>query len=277
LSHTLATLRGGSVVAWDNAQARGNLGDRAEVTTPDTSVWHLLAASEQLVTAGTAAGDMSHYLRSQPSGAEVLAADTDPTRQERIGAGECGRIALLLARHFRLTIMDAGRDVRAGGWQWSAAAADCLVVPITLDVDVAQAAAWMLDALQARGRAALVATAVVVVRPGARAPSPAARLRILEHFHARCGVVVEVPDDPQLAGGTPMVFDRIPLATRRAWVMVAAAVADQIAAVRRSRPDQTVAATRARPPVRGAPVPGPARAPGDGASVTALPIRKAQA
>ncbi|HEY3690549.1 MAG TPA: hypothetical protein VGL46_09615 [Pseudonocardiaceae bacterium] len=277
LAHTLATVRGGSVVAWDNTDARGNLGDRAEVTTPGTSVSQLLEGFEWLVTSMSAAGDMSHYLRSQPSGAEILAGDTAPVSHGQIGAGECGRISVLLARHFRLTVMDTGNDVHASRWQWSAGAADCLVVPITLDIDVAQAASWMLDTLEARGRADLVLGAVVVVRPGSTAPPDAARLHVLQHFHDRCGVVVEVPHDPQLAAGVPMVFTRLAPATRRAWVMVAAAVADRIAAVRRDRPDQVSADTHRHPPVRDSSLPGPPGTHGIGASVTSLPRRRAQA
>ncbi|WP_410570368.1 MinD/ParA family protein [Amycolatopsis sp. cmx-4-61] len=277
LAHTLAVVRRGSVVAWDNTDARGNLGDRAEVRTPATSVSHLLAAAEHLVTSATTAGDMTYYLRSQPSGAEVLAADTDPTSPHPVGPAECGRIAALLERHVRLTVIDSGNDVHSARWRWAAAAADCLVVPITLDIDVAQAASWMLDTLLASGRSSLVAGAVVLVRPGMTTPPDATRLRILEHFHARCGVVLEVPHDPQLAAGVPLVFTRLGPATRRAWVMVAAAVADQLAAVRRERPDQRGDVTRAHPPARGAPRPASQDSHGLGASVTALPFRRAQA
>ncbi|MFI5591269.1 MinD/ParA family protein [Amycolatopsis sp. NPDC051758] len=274
LAHTLAVARGGSVVAWDNTDARGNLGDRAEVRTPATTVSHLLAAAEHLVTSATAAGDMAHYLRSQPSGAEVLVGDTDPARPHPVGSGECGRIAVLLERHARLTVIDSGNDVHTDRFRWAVAAADCLVVPITLDIDVAQAASWMLDTLLVGGRSHLVANAVVLVRPGMTTPPDATRLRILEHFHARCGVVLEIPHDPQLAAGAPIAIDRLSPATRRAWVMVTAAVTDQLAAVRRERPDQRRATTHSHPPARGAPVVRQ-DSHGLGASVTARPFRKA--
>jgi MinD-like ATPase involved in chromosome partitioning or flagellar assembly len=285
LAHTLAALRGGSVVAWDNAESRGTLGDRAEVTTPATTVWHLLGAFEHLAGTAGAAGDMSHYLRSQPSGAEVLAADTDPRRREQIGAADCGRLAVLLSRHYRLAVMDTGNNVRASNWLWAAHSADVLVVPITLDPDIAQAAAWMLDVLVGRGRADLVAGAVTLISPGSVAPPAAVRARMLDYFAARTAVLVEVPHDPQLAGGRPVVFERITVASRRAWVAAAAAVADRLAAVRSARPDELPGP----PPPAPNPVPGPAGpaasgAPpptGDGAggqaSVTALPVRRAQA
>ncbi|WP_090063685.1 MinD/ParA family ATP-binding protein [Lentzea flaviverrucosa] len=246
LTHTFAALRGGPVVAWDNHEARGTLAQRAEVTAPDTHVWHLLGAAERLMAVGTA-GDLTHYLRSQPSRAEVLASDTDPARAEQIGPGECGRIWLLLSRYFGLTVMDTGNNVRAGNWQWAAAMADQLVVPITLEPDVAQSAAWMLDHLDTR-RPDLVSGAVTVVGPATAAAPPPLRRQMLAYFAARTALVVEVPFDPQLAGGQPIVHARISDASRRAWVGAAAAVADRLAAQRTPRPDQLQPQTGTTPP-----------------------------
>lgn len=281
LTHTFAALRGGPVVAWDNHEARGTLAQRAEVATPDTHVWHLLGAAEQLTAVGTA-GDLTHYLRSQPSRAEVLASDTDPARAQQIGPGECGRIWLLLSRYFGLTVMDTGNNVRAGNWQWAAGMADQLVVPITLEPDVAQSAAWMLDHLDAR-RPDLVAGAVTVVGPATAAAPPALRRQMLGYFAARTALVVEVPFDPQLAGGRPIVHARISDASLRAWVGAAAAVADRLAAQRAPRPDQLPRrAGKSPPPTHedhhvpeqpgdtGPPPPGSAHA-----SVTELHLRKA--
>jgi MinD-like ATPase involved in chromosome partitioning or flagellar assembly len=282
LAHTFAALRGGSVAAWDNNESRGTLADRAEVSEPQTSVWHLLGAFERLASPVGTAGDMSHYLRSQPSRAEVLASDNDAARAEQIGSGECGRIAVLMARYFRLTFMDTGNNVRSPNWQWAAAAAHQLVVPITLEPDVAAAAGWMLDVL-ARRRPDLVAGAVVVIGPSSAPPGAEVRQRMVAYFASRCAVVVEVPFDPQLAGGRPVVYARISETSRRAWVTAAAAVADRLAAVRSTRPDQM------QPPPQPAPPQQPQHQqpqrlapgqPGSGgefqASVTNLPLRKAQ-
>lgn len=311
LAHTFGMLRGGSVVAWDNNESRGTLAERAEITTPPTTVWHLLAAFDRLASPVGSAGDMSHYLRAQPSRADVLAADTDPARREQIGSPECGRLGLLLGRFFRLTVMDTGNNVRAGNWQWAAQRADVLVVPITLDPDVARTAAWMLDSLVAHGRADLVAGAVTVISPASVAPSAEARARMVQYFGARTAALVEVPFDPQLAGGAPVVYARVSEASRRAWVAAAAAVADRLAAVRSTRPDQVVpprppapisAPAYSEPPPAPGPPPAPALAEsaeptqavqppptlapeaqlapdqgGGHTNVTALPVRRAQA
>lgn len=237
LAHVFASLRGGNVAAWDNHESRGTLGDRAEVSEPATTVWQLLGAFEWLASPVAAAGDISHYLRSQPSRAEVLSSDNDPSRLEQIGSGECGRVAMLMARFFRVTFMDTGNNVRSQNWQWAAAFAHHLVVPITLEPDVAAAAGWMLNVLAPR-RPDLVAGAVVVVGPSSAPPSAEARQRTLAYFASRCAVVVEVPFDPQLAGGGPIVYARISEASRRAWIGAAAAVADRLAAVPSARPDQ---------------------------------------
>jgi hypothetical protein len=39
LAHTFASLRGGSVAAWDNNEARGTLAQRAEITEPATPTY----------------------------------------------------------------------------------------------------------------------------------------------------------------------------------------------------------------------------------------------
>jgi MinD-like ATPase involved in chromosome partitioning or flagellar assembly len=280
LGHTFAALRGGSTVVWDNNEARGTLGDRAEVTSPATTVAHLLAAFERLAGPTGSAGDMSHYLRSQPSRAEILASDVEAGRREQVGSGETGRVGLLLSRYYRLTVMDTGSNLRAGAWQWAAQQADVLVVPITLDPDVAQMAAWMLDALTAFGRADLVAGAVTVLSPSSSEPAAEMRARTLEYFAARTAVVVEVPFDRQLAGGAPVVYGRVGEKSRRAWVAAAAAVADRLAARQSTRPDQMQAlGARPQPGAARAPAPQPESTdPGGGqASVTALPVRRTQA
>jgi MinD-like ATPase involved in chromosome partitioning or flagellar assembly len=277
LAHTFASLRGGSVVAWDNNESHGTLGQRAEVTSPATHVWHLLNAFDRLVGPAGTAGDISHYLRSQPSRAEVLASDTDPRRLDQISNTECGRIEVLLTRHFRLTVMDTGNNMRASNWRWAAGCAHQLVVPIRLDPDVAQTAAWMLDGLAPR-RPDLVAGAVVLLGPSATPPPAALRERMVAYFAGRCSSVVEVPFDPQLAGGRPIVYARINRSSFRAWVTAAAAVADRLAAVHTTRPDQLAQPATAGPP------PAPAGghpAGGDsgedaGGSITDLPARKAQ-
>lgn len=281
LAHTLAAVRGGSVVAWDNNESHGTLADRAEVGAPGTTVFDLLAAFERLATTGTA-GDMSHYLRSQPSLCEVVASDNAPARREQISSTESGRIGLLLSKYFRLTCVDTGNNIRASAWRWTANQADVLVLPITLDPDVAQAAAWTLDALAAAGRADLVAGAVTVLSPSTTPSTAEASARLLEYFAARTAVVVEVPADSELAGGRRVVYGRVTEASRRAWVAVAAAVADRLAAVHSTRPDQlqTQAGpqTRWQTPAQPAPAPPASTDPvGGQASVTALPLRRAQA
>ncbi|WP_147460109.1 MinD/ParA family ATP-binding protein [Actinokineospora cianjurensis] len=244
LAHAFASLRGGAVVAWDNRESHGTLGLRAEVGVPDTHVGHLLDAFDRLIGPTGTAGDLGHYLRSQPSRAEVLAANTDPARPAQIAAADAGRIGSVLSRYFPLAIAATGTNLYAEAWQWTAAAAGHLVVPIRLEPDVVQAAAFMLDAL-ARRRPDLVAGAVTVVSPSS-APAPApVRAQMLAYFATRTAIVVEVPADPQLAGGRQIAFARISEASRRAWTVAAAAVADRLAAVPARRPDQI---TALRPP-----------------------------
>ena len=283
LAHTFATLRGNPVVAWDNHEHHGTLAQRAEVATPATDVVQMLEAFPRLIGVTGTAGDLSHYLRAQPSRAAVLASNTDPLWPGQVGSGESGQVGLLLARHFPLAFMDTGHNIRAANWQWAAGAAHQLVVPVRLEPDAAQTAAWMLDALAQR-RPDLVAGAVTVVGPASVPPPARLREQMLGYFAGRTAVVVEVPFDPQLAGGRPIVHARISDASRTAWTAAAAAVADRLAAAPAPRPDQIPRAAppaQAEPPVP--PEPTTARQPPgaagqgrpDPASVV-TPLRKAQ-
>ena len=50
--------------------------------------------------------------------------------------------------------------------------------------------------------------------------------KIGEHFQGRCRTVVQVPWDPHLSAGAETQIDRLRPVTRRAYLEVAAAVAD---------------------------------------------------
>ena len=50
--------------------------------------------------------------------------------------------------------------------------------------------------------------------------------KVKEHFQGRCRAVVQVPWDPHLSAGAETQVERLRPVTRRAYLEVAAAVAD---------------------------------------------------
>jgi MinD-like ATPase involved in chromosome partitioning or flagellar assembly len=257
LGSTLAGLRGGGVAVWDNHETRGSLAARAESTAPQRSVWDLLAHLTRLTSPAASAGELGYYLRPQPTGLDVLTGDADPRRREQIGAAECGAVERVLSAAYRLIVVDVGNDVRAEAWRWTAHRADQLVIPVMIEPDAAEVAAWMCSALHAQGLGALVAAAVTVIMPSRVPAPPRLRQQVLAHFRARTAAVVEVPVDPALAGGTRLVFARTSPASRRGWTAVAAAVTANLAA-RHTTPPPPPRPRTGGPPAPPAPAPAPA-------------------
>ncbi len=91
--------------------------------------------------------------------------------------------------------------------------------------DSAETAARLLDHLEQTGRRELVrrAVAVMTMPPHSKEVNPRP---IERHFSARCRLVLRVPYDRHLDSGAPVRYAAISPQSRRAWLRVAAAVAD---------------------------------------------------
>lgn len=103
--------------------------------------------------------------------------------------------------------------------------ADQIVLVAAPAVDGTRSAAATLDWLDAHSRSDLVTGAVVVVSAVRRGGAVDVD-RVVEHFTGRCRSVLQVPYDPHLAEGAQFDLDALRPATRRAYVELAAAVAD---------------------------------------------------
>jgi MinD-like ATPase involved in chromosome partitioning or flagellar assembly len=229
LAAALGRHRGGYVLAWDDNETRGTLAVRAEGWDGRTTVWDLLGDVDRFETVAASVGDMGRYVRPQQALFDVLPSDEDASRMAQIGQHEFARLHAVLARFYRLLVVDTGNNLRAPNWQAAIAAADLLVVPSTYDLDSAYSAAWMLDHLCAAGRADLVATAVTVLTPTSPRVDGDAREELHKHL-ARTGTVLEVPYDPRLSGGEPIQHSRLSDASNRAWLRVAATVSRGLSA-----------------------------------------------
>src|SRR5665811_825853 len=105
-------------------------------------------------------------------------------------------------------------------------AADQLVIVSTVREDTAQSAAWLIDALRATGQEDAVKRAVTVLTAPASTADPELSRRLHDHFGALTRTVMDVPHDPMLVPGGPIIYDALSAQTRKAWLSVSAVVAN---------------------------------------------------
>jgi MinD-like ATPase involved in chromosome partitioning or flagellar assembly len=226
LGYTFGQARGGFVLAWDNNETQGTLGMRAQSSLHGRTVRHLLRDLDRFTGAEARIGELAAYVRAQEDGMfDVLASDESATAGEMLTARAFRDLRGVVGRFYKMLLVDTGNNVRAENWQAALDATDQLLITMSARNDSAETAARLLDHLEQTGRTELVRRAVVVVTmPPHRQdvnPRPIER-----HFDARCRVVLRVPYDRHVDSGGPVRFGALSAPSRRAWLRVAAAVAD---------------------------------------------------
>jgi MinD-like ATPase involved in chromosome partitioning or flagellar assembly len=226
LGMTFGQNRGGYVLAWDNNETQGTLGMRARQDFHTRTVRDLLRDLPYFADIHGQVGELSQYVRSQGEAMfEVLASDESATAGEMLTAEAFGAIRDVVARFYRLIVVDTGNNVRAPNWQAAVDASDQLVVTMSARNDSAETAARMLDHLEQTGRHVSVRKAVTVVS------MPASRRdidlpAIQRHFGFRTRAVLIAPYERLLDSGEPIRYELLSQASRRAWLEIAATVAD---------------------------------------------------
>jgi putative peptide zinc metalloprotease protein len=220
LGHTFASLRGDRVVALDGNPDAGSLGYRVRKETAAT-VTNLLRDEQEIVRYA----DIRSYTNQAPTRLEVVASDDDPRITTALGEEDYRRAIALLERHYNLILLDTGTGVLESATKGILQLADQIVVVMSPSLDSARAASATLDWLNENGHAELVRNAVAVVN-AVREEGLVEVDKIGEHFKGRCRAVVRVPWDPHLSAGAETQVERLRPVTRRAYLEVAAAVAD---------------------------------------------------
>ena len=226
LGLTFGQTRGGFVLAWDNNETQGTLGMRAQPDGHARTVRDLLRDLDRFADGHGRVGELAAYVRAQEGAAfDVLASDEAATAGEMLTARAFRDIRDVVGRFYKLILVDTGNNVRAENWQAAVDATDQLVITMSARNDSAETAARLLDHLEQTGRRELVRRAVTVVTmpPHRKDVNPRA---IERHFDQRCRVVLRVPYDRHLDSGAPVRYAALSPESRRAWLRVAAAVAD---------------------------------------------------
>ncbi|PYC66920.1 hypothetical protein C7C45_23190 [Micromonospora arborensis] len=225
---TLGFHRGGYTLAWDNNETRGTLGMRAETSTHQQTVVDLLHQIDEFLATTGSVGQLAAYLRPQSARFDVLASDDAAGSMEIIDDEAFRKLWTALCRFYRLIVIDTGNNVRAANWQSATAVADCLVVPTTVQRDVADSGLWMLDHLIRTGRADLAKNAVAVVSCADPKPDTALLDDIVERYRQVVRDVAVIPYDQLVRSGGRIEYDQLALPTRRAWLMACSSIIDSL-------------------------------------------------
>ena len=227
LGLTYGQTRGGFVLAWDNNETQGTLGMRAQPDLHGRTVRDLLRDLDRFTAGAGRIGELAAYVRAQEDAIfDVLASDEAATAGEMLTARAFREIREVVGRFYKLILVDTGNNVRAENWQAAVDATDQLVITMSARNDSAETAARLLDHLEQTGRRELVRRAVTVVTmpPHRKEVDPRA---IERHFDQRCrvgaaGARTTGTSTRARRCATPALSPE----SRRAWLRVAAAVAD---------------------------------------------------
>ena len=220
LGAIFAEYRGDRVVAVDANPDPGTLGYRIHRDTARTAT-DLLANVDKLERYA----DVRAYASQTDLRLEVIASEADPGRDEAFGEDDYRELAVVLERFYSLVLTDCGPGLLHSAMRAILPTADQLVVVAAPSLDGARSASLTLDWLVKHDYERLARSSVVVIN-AVRERGLVDVDKLQEHFARRCRAVVRIPYDRHLETGAEIVLDELAPATRRAYVQLAAAVAD---------------------------------------------------
>jgi MinD-like ATPase involved in chromosome partitioning or flagellar assembly len=223
LGSTFASLRGDRVVAVDANPDFGTLGHRIPKQTRST-VRHLL-----MDPSIHRYSDVRAHTSQSRSRLEVLASESDPATSEAFSEREYRSVIKILQRFYSIILTDCGTGLMHDAMAGVLGLTQTLVLVSAPAIDGARSAAATLDWLVEHGHDTLVRNSVVVIN-SVRPDAPSVGMDQLErYFLGRCRAVHVVPYDEHLATGAEVDIDTLGKSTRRAYLELAASVADDFA------------------------------------------------
>ncbi|WP_280234032.1 MinD/ParA family ATP-binding protein [Nocardia cyriacigeorgica] len=223
IGSTFASIRGDRVIAVDANPDFGTLSQRVPLQTRSTVRDLLLDSSIQRYS------DVRRHTSQATSRLEVLASERDPAASEAFNEDEYRSVARILQRFYNIILTDCGTGLMHSAMAGVLELAHSLVLISSPAIDGARSAAATLDWLSLHGHDHLVRNAVVVIN-SPRAGSPNVGIQQLrEYFLSRCRAVHIIPFDPHMSEGAEIDLHRLHKQTKRAYVELAATVADDFA------------------------------------------------
>ncbi|MFG2183779.1 MinD/ParA family ATP-binding protein [Nocardia iowensis] len=218
-----ASIRGDRVIAVDANPDFGTLSQRVPLQTRSTVRDLLLDPSIQRYS------DVRRHTSQATSRLEVLASERDPAASEAFSEDEYRAVARILQRFYNIILTDCGTGLMHSAMSGVLDLAHSLVLISSPAIDGARSAAATLDWLSLHGHDHLVRNAVVVIN-SPRAGSPnVGILQLREYFLSRCRAVHIIPFDTHMSEGAEIDLHRLHKQTKRAYVELAATIADDFA------------------------------------------------
>ncbi|MFR9752252.1 AAA family ATPase [Nocardia sp. 004] len=218
-----ASIRGDRVIAVDANPDFGTLSQRVPLQTRSTVRDLLLDPNVQRYS------DVRRHTSQSTSRLEVLASERDPAASESFNEEEYRAVARILQRFYNIILTDCGTGLMHSAMSGVLDLAHSLVLISSPAIDGARSAAATLDWLSLHGHDHLVRNAVVVIN-SPRAGSPNVGIQQLrEYFLSRCRAVHIIPFDPHISEGAEIDLHRLHKQTKRAYVELAATIADDFA------------------------------------------------
>jgi MinD-like ATPase involved in chromosome partitioning or flagellar assembly len=232
LAAPFARFGGTGVLAWDANPSRGTLGWRTQPGQHEATAFDLLDQAGYLLSRDAYAADISRFVHHQDRDHyDVLRSKPVPLADERrFAPPDIDAIWQVVARYYRLIILDSGNDESDPMWRRLVELSDQLVVVTTTRTDHAEAGALLLEALGRRDprSAWLARNAVTVISQADPKASDESIRRLRDGFAPMCRMVVAIGYDPALVQGV-IALDNLRPQTQRAWLTATAAVAQGLA------------------------------------------------
>lgn len=226
LSATLGRVRGGNILAWDNNENKGTLGDRLRQADNHERTAIDLLEDINLFESPDTAQKLVNYMRLQGEDKfHVLASQNRGSTRQVIDGAAFRNLHRALRTFYSLIIVDTGNASNASTWLAAVDEADSLVIAAMNKEDSAVKAASTIDEVVKRGHTAKLARGVAVITQ----PQNASRERLdrmREHLGQYVSQVVVVPFDAALDDGEQIVYERLKPATQEAYRAATGAIID---------------------------------------------------
>lgn len=225
LAATIGRVRGGNILAWDNNENKGTLGDRSMPANHDHTAIDLLENIDRFSTPSNAP-ELVNYVRSQGENKfHVLASQNAASNKEVVDGSAFVSLHNALRQFYHLICVDTGNASTAGTWQASVEIADQLVLVGLNKEDSLKTLAATVDVLVQAGYETKLANSVVLITQPQRTNTE--RLaRAKAHFESYTRAVIVVPFDESLDDGDDFIFENLKPETRDAYLQAAAAIVD---------------------------------------------------
>ncbi len=220
LGSTFASLRGDRVIAIDANPDLGTLGHRVPKQTRST-VRDLLDDGDI-----HRYSDVRAHTSQAPSRLEVLASEQDPAVSEAFSEEDYRTAIGILQSFYNIILTDCGTGLMHSAMTGVLDMASALVLVTSPAIDGARSASATLDWLEHHGYGRLVERTVVVVNASRRGASKVDLDQLRRLFLDRTRAVQVVPYDEHLAEGAEIDLELVNKSTRRAFLELAAVVAD---------------------------------------------------